>query len=137
MTRKLYVFAITALFITACSCQTSEKKQVKQVAYEYELALGNYNIDRAALFATAETRAKTLPVARHLMKSVSRENIEANMPAEIRISKVKLTSDTTATAYWSKKTPIKQCSGTVELRKRNGVWKAHDMIKTVPSRKKE
>lgn len=106
------------------------------MAYDYELALGNYDLEQAERFATAETKAKTLPVAKKLVASVSRENIEANMPAKIKITKVKLTSDTTATAYWKKTTPIKKVSGSLELRKRNGVWQAHDMIKTIPARKK-
>lgn len=136
MTRKVFIFGLTALFITVCSCQTSDKKLAKQVAYEYEQALGNYDLDQAARYATAETIAKTIPIARKMVAAVSRENIEANMPAKIKITKVKITSDTTATAYWKKKTPIKKNSGTLELRKRNGVWQAHDMIKTMPGRRK-
>lgn len=137
MKSKVLLFAFATIVFATASCQqpTSDKKQVKQVAYAYEQALGDYDLAVARHYATEETKSKTLVVAEKLMKSVSRENIEANMPAKIKISKVKILSDTTATANWHKETPIKECSGTLELRKRNGKWLAHDMIKTIPSGK--
>lgn len=138
MKSKVLFFLIISIAFTSASCQqkpVSDKKLVKSVAYEYEQALGNYDIKTAYDYATDETRKQTLVIAESLMKSVSRKNIEANMPAKIKISKVKILNDTTATANWHKKTPIKECSGTLELRKRNGKWLAHDMIKTIPSGK--
>ena len=99
------------------------------MAYEYIWSLANFDIQRAEKYASTETKKETLGTARTLMAQTDKKVLEQDLPAKVRITNVKLTSDTTATAVWHKKTPRKRNSREIELRKRNGKWQAHDLIK--------
>ena len=59
------------------------------------------------------------------MKSVKPGYIESDTPAKVRLTDVEMTSDTTATASYHKKTPIKKQDGTVNLVLRDGKWLVH------------
>jgi uncharacterized protein YceK len=136
MKKNVFVLISVAILLTGCSCERAmERKAIKEVAYEYSYALGNYRLDDAAKYATTETQKRTLPTAKAMMKMVDSTYIASDTPAEIVITNVRITSDTSATAYWHKTTPRKDLNGTLELRKRNGVWQAHDLIKQAPARK--
>lgn len=136
MKKTILFCAVLSILAISCNAQnSSEKKLVKTVAFEYENALANYDMDRAEKFATNETSCRTLVTARAMVRMVSDSIIQLNLPAKVRITNVKITSDTTATAVWHKKTPRKRNSGEIELRKRNGVWQAHDMLKQMPARR--
>ncbi|MBO4587420.1 MAG: DUF4878 domain-containing protein [Bacteroidales bacterium] len=128
---KLTVYSICALMLfCSCACEKSaEKKAVKNVAYEYIWSLANFDVNRAEKYASEETKKETLGTARTLLAQTDRKVIEQDLPAKVRITNVKLTSDTTATAVWHKKTPRKRNSREIELRKRNGKWQAYDLIK--------
>lgn len=129
MKRTIYLICGMLLFCS-CACErTAEKKEVKRVAYEYVWSLANFDVQRAEKYASEETRRETLGTARTLMAQTDRKVIEQDLPAKVRITNVKLTSDTTATAVWHKTTPRKKNSRPMELRKRNGKWQAHDLIK--------
>jgi hypothetical protein len=106
------------------SCKNDEQ-MVQQVAYAYSYAMANYQVDDAAEYATEETKNTTLIKARSLMKAVGDAYIQSDTPAEIEITDVELTTDTTAIATYHKTTPIKDMTGTLELRKRDGKWLAH------------
>lgn len=54
--------------------------------------------------------------------------IEKNTPATIRIDSVTFSSDTSATVYYYKKTPIREDNISLEMRLRNGEWLAHQVI---------
>lgn len=117
------------LFCGCASEKAAEKKAVKKVAYEYIWSLANFDVNRAEKYASNETKKETLGTARTLMAQTDRKVIEQDLPAKVRITNVKLTSDTTATAVWHKTTPRKKNSREIELRKRNGKWQAHDLLK--------
>lgn len=104
---------------------------VQQVAYAYSYALANYHVDEAEEYATEETKSTTLVKARSLVKAVGDEYIQSDTPAEIEITDVELQSDTVAIATYHKTTPIKDITGTLELRKRDGEWFAHSPMKKV------
>lgn len=57
--------------------------------------------------------------------------IQSDTPAELEITNLEFTSDTSAIATYHKVTPIKDLTGTLELRKRDGVWLAHTPIPVV------
>lgn len=128
---KLTIYTMCwMLLFCSCACERmAEKKEVKRVAYEYVWSLANFDIQRAEKYASAETNYETLGTARTLMAQTDKKVLEQDLPAKVRITNVKLTSDTTATAVWHKKTPRKRNSREIELRKRNGKWQAHDLIK--------
>ena len=130
----LLTIVVGAISLTSCAQKTNEKKIVKAVAYEYEQALANYDLDQAEKFASSETKARFIPKARAMVKKVGREVIEADMPAKVKISDIEISSDTTATVKWKKKTPRSRSNGTLELRKRDGVWQALDLIQQMPQR---
>lgn len=137
MKNKHLLMLALCLALASCTCgQSAEKKAVKEVAYQYEYGMGNYNVDHAEKYATPETIKSTLDVARHMIKMVKPGYIESDTPAKIKIKSIKITSDTSATATWRKKTPIKDLTGQLELRKRNGQWYAHDMMMTVDEHKR-
>lgn len=119
----------TPLFLSL-SC-SNEKKNIREVAYNYAYALANYDVDEAEKYATEETRALTLTVARNMMDAVGPEYIKRDTPAEIEIRSVEIINDTVAKAVYHKTTPIKNFTDSLYLRKRNGVWQAHVLIPVV------
>lgn len=123
---------ITLLICCAilCSCKTDEQN-AKNVAYAYSYAMANYRVDEAEAYATEETKTSTLIKARQLVAAVGETYIKSDTPAELEITDITFPDDTSAIATYHKKTPIKDFSGTVELRKRNGKWLAHDPIPVV------
>ena len=134
----LQTLAFFLIVLSGCSCErNAEKKSIKNVAYGYSYALGNYQVDSADKYASEETRKTTLVTTRSLMRLVDSTYIKSDTPATIRITDIKMTSDTTATAVWHKKTPRKKNSGTIELRKRNGEWQVYDLLKQLPARSEQ
>lgn len=113
--------------ILLCCCHT-DKHNATNVAYEYSYALANYQVDVAEPYATSETKSTTLVKARQVIQSVGEKYIKSDTPAELEITDITFPTDTSAVATYHKKTPIKDFSGTVELRKRDGKWLVHDPI---------
>lgn len=132
MKKKNYLFltlpVFCCIFFTACH---TDKQNATKAAYEYSYAMANYLVDQAEPFATEETKSTTLLKARQLINAVDKAYIQSDTPAELEITNLEFTSDTSAIATYHKVTPIKDFSGTLELRKRNGVWLAHTPIPVV------
>lgn len=132
MKKNIYLFS--TLFVFCCAFLTSchtDRQNATKAAYEYSYAMANYQIDQAEPFATEETKNTTLVKARQLVNAVDKAYIQSDTPAELEITNLEFTSDTSAIATYHKTTPIKDFSGTLELRKRNGVWLAHTPIPVV------
>lgn len=132
MKKKFFLFLTLSVFCCAflASCHTDRQNATK-AAYEYSYAMANYQIDQAEPFATEETKSTTLVKARQLVNAVDKAYIQSDTPAELEITNLEFTSDTSAIATYHKTTPIKDFSGTLELRKRNGIWLAHTPIPVV------
>lgn len=125
----ILIIAVLLLCVGTASFLTGNPKRViKEVAYNYLDAMANYRIDDAAPFCTMETQNGILRIGRNLVDAVEPGYIESDTPAKIRIKKVKLTSDTTATVSFHKSTPIKQQDGEVNLVFRDGEWKVHILM---------
>lgn len=127
-----HVVTLLACCILFVSCKTDEQN-AKKVAYAYSYAMANYQVDEAEMYATDETKNTTLIKARQLVAAVGEEYVKSDTPAELEITDISFSDDTSAIATYHKKTPIKDFSGTVELRKRDGKWFAHDPIPVVTS----
>lgn len=123
--KKYFSLGLLLLFCFACD---NENGQIKQAAYGYSIAMANYDIDGAETFCTEETSASLLKTARYLMQFVDSSYIASDTPATIDIVSVKRLSDTTAYAVFHKRTPIKDFTDTLQMRKRDGRWLAHDPI---------
>lgn len=121
--------------VSACS---NDEKEIREVAYNYSYALANYKVEDATQYCTKETQETSLAYGLELMKGVSAEYIASDTPATIEIEGIEMTSDTSATAQYHKKTPIKDFSGKLEIVKRDGKWLAHaPMEATQKSNNKE
>lgn len=135
--KSFFSLVIFSGIVLLCHSCKNEEQVVQQVAYAYSYAMANYRVDEAEQYATEETRNTTLIKARSLMQAVGDVYIQSDTPAEIEITNVELKSDTVAIATYHKTTPIKDMTGTLELRKRDGEWYAHTPLKeTVPPEKK-
>lgn len=123
--RRVGLLLAAVVCLAACA---REERVVEQVAYDYSIAMANYRIDDAVPYVTEETNA-TLDLLCDLLQEVPAEYIERDTPAEIEITKVNFTSDTTARAHYHKTTPNKNFNDSVPLLKRNGRWLIHIPLK--------
>lgn len=133
--KKIQFYLLACLALTAATCG-GEKTLVKESAYGYLDAMGNYRISDARPYSTPETQAATLDyIEQQIMPFVDPKSIEDNMPAKITIKRVQLVNDTVAKAYYRKVTPSTVQNDSIFLLKRNGEWKVNLIIK--PNRKLE
>jgi len=123
--KSFFSLVIFSGIVLLCHSCKNEEQVVQQVAYAYSYAMANYHVDEAEQYATEETKSTTLVKARSLVQAVGDAYIQSDTPAEIEITNVELKSDTVAIATYHKTTPIKDMTGTLELRKRDGEWYAH------------
>ena len=122
-TLLLSILALTSLLLA--SCRSSEQKANK-VAYNYSYALANYDLQTAEQYATDETIETTLAMAHMFLSKLDTSYINSDTPASILIDSLHLDSDTSATAFCTKNTPIKHnLHFQLQLRKRDGSWLAH------------
>ena len=114
-----------ALLLAACS---NDQEQIKQSAYGYLDAMGNYRPTDARPYATQQTCDVTLAFYENVMEYTDSSVYSNNIPAEITIGKIIVADDTTATAAFHKSTPTVQQDGTVHLVKRQGRWLVHEVL---------
>lgn len=131
MKKNILMFSSFSILLIFCiACKTEESK-IREIAYNYSFAMANYQVDEAEPYATSETQSTTLQKARMIVKAIDKEYIKSDTPASIDITDVTIIDDTSALAVYHKVTPIKDFSDTLELRKRDGLWKAHAPIPIV------
>lgn len=133
--KRKFILALFAIAISlATSCNTRNPldnidKNLLSNAEKYIDALANYDFESARQYATPETKQITLQYFEgFIMPILDSSYIEKNTPATIRIDSVTFSSDTSATVYYYKKTPIRADNITLEMRQRNGQWLAHQVI---------
>ncbi len=134
---KITIFAIIALFSFSsafCSCG-NPKKEIRKAAQNYLDAMANYRIDDAVPFCTVETQEGVIETGRNLMKKVKESYIKSDTPAKVKITRTEITSDTTATVFYHKTTPLKNQYGEVNLVLRNGKWLVHIVMLNQKSKK--
>ena len=129
--KRIVSVIMTLVVFTCCSCK-QERKMVEEAAYQYSYAMANYNVDEAEKYATEETKETTLKTARFLVQRVDSTYIKSDTPATIDIINVEMVNDSMAVATYHKITPLKDFSGTVDMRKRDGKWYAHVTPRTIP-----
>lgn len=127
--KKIHIIAIAFISLTAATCG-GEKNLIKNTAYGYLDAMGNYRISDARKYSTPQTQKTTLDyIEQSIMPFVDSADIHRNTPAKITIKNVRIVDDTTAKAYYRKVTPIKTQNDSITLVKRNGEWKVNLLIK--------
>ena len=122
---------LIGITILLASCaQQSDTKQIEKTAYKYLKAMGDYKIAKAEDYADNETRSVTLQFfERKMMPYVDSTYIKSNMPAKITIGDITIIDDTSALVTYHKSTPITEQDGELQMRKEDGKWKAHVVIK--------
>ena len=133
---KKIMYCVAILFMAGCN---TDEKKIETVAYNYLDAMGNYKIDDARPYASAETCEKTLDVLlHHIMPKVDTNYIKSNTPATIEILGVEILSDTTAVVNYKKTTPITtQNDGRLDMIKEDGRWCAEVIINIAPELKQD
>lgn len=108
--------------ILAIGCTSQETKDIEASAKGYLQAMGNYQMDEAAPYASRHTREQTIPMLKHIMSNTDTAYINANRPAVITIARSKRLTDSTARVYYHKHTPIKEVDDSVTLVLEEGHW---------------
>lgn len=112
------------LALLGTGCKTTQDI-VEDVAYKYSYAMANYDVDGAEQYADNETKQTTIKTGRGMLSLVDSNYIKSDTPAVIEIIGTEMTSDTAAIVTYHKTTPIKDFTGTVEVRLRDGEWLVH------------
>lgn len=111
------------------ACCGSEKKLVEHSADKYLNAMANYNFFEAKKYCTPKTRQVTLSyIEKEIMPHLDSNYMQKNTPATIKVKRIKMTSDTTATVFYHKTTPIKSVDDSLQLVKFKDEWRANQVI---------
>lgn len=128
MKSTLQLILVASLSLLAACCG-SEKNLVEQSADKYLNAMANYNFFEAKKYCTPQTQQVTLDyIEKEIMPYMDSSYMQRNTPATIQIKKVKMTSDSTATVYYHKVTPINKADDSLQLIKFNEEWRANQVI---------
>lgn len=126
-TLKILV-AIVVLPLMAVSCD-EEQKEIKDVAYKYLDAMGNYRISEARAFATKATRDNTLTfIEESIMPYMDSSYITKNTPAKIKIKGVRVIDKDHVRVAFQKTTPIKTQNDSITIVKVGRVWRVDQVI---------
>lgn len=119
--------AATVLF-TACGT----KHEIRVSAKGYLNAMGNYRVADAEPYATQNTRKNSLPMLSMLVSRCDTAYINSNTPAKITIKGVRMLSDTSAYAYYHKRTPITEQEDSLLMLREDGRWLAEVRLGPIP-----
>lgn len=125
----LFPFLLAAVLLSGCG---NEEKEIRAAAQGYLDAMGNYRPTEARAYATEETCDVTLAYFEMLMQYTDSSVYANNMPATITLGDIVMEEDSLATVAFHKHTPIKEQDGTVEVLRRNGEWRVHQVIEIPP-----
>lgn len=129
--KKILILPLLIALAAVTACQ--HKDMLRENALTYIQAMADYRIDDAYPYATLETQKNTLDYFKHIMYIVDSSYIKSNTPAKITLDSIVPTSDTSATVYFHKKTPIQpRVEATVDMRLRDGNWLAHQVVLPAP-----
>lgn len=136
MKTTLQLTLIACLSLLAACCG-SEKNLVESSADKYLNAMANYNFFEAKKYCTPETRQVTIKyIENKIMPYLDSNYMQQNTPATIKIKKIKMTSDSTATVFYHKTTPINTFDDSLQLVKFRGEeWRANQVI-VIPGQSK-
>lgn len=132
MRKSRLLLPITALLALAAACTSSPTSEIESAAQGYLDAMGNYRIDDAMPYASRETREKTIPTFNFIMAHTDTAYVNSNRPATITIHNTRMLSDTSATVYYHKSTPIKETDDSVTVILEDGKWLVNVIINLPP-----
>lgn len=118
---KRLILATTLLTLLLAACGNSAERQVKRNAREYIEALARYDMDAAEPYASKQTREKALPLLRMITQMADTAYMNANQPAKIDITDLRI-DDSTAKVYYHKHTPVSDFDDSVKLVLEDGQW---------------
>ena len=133
MKREITLLIIVlALMAGACTSGNPEERAIRHSAKGYLEAVGNYRMDEAIPYATRHTRENTIPIFKRIMFYSDTAYMNSNKPADIKLQRVVMLSDTDAWVYYHKHTPIKDVDDSVYVCLEDGEWLVDVRLKAIP-----
>lgn len=132
---KKQLFIILGFCLILFSCQINQEAKIKNVAQNYLEAVGNYKFDEGRSFVTDSSQI-VIDRMVNIVKVMSEEDKEKNLPVEIIIKQVTIEQDT-ALVNFDTKSPLYTHNGNVYLIKQNGGKWLVDLRKTFPKKTKK
>ncbi|MBR1517009.1 MAG: DUF4878 domain-containing protein [Bacteroidales bacterium] len=130
---KYSIFLLSFACLLGSCTEDADQKAIKEVALNYVDATSNYDLELAEQYATQQTKDITLSFFKKtVMPHLDSATMQKNMPAENEIVRVRMISDTTAVAYYHKKTPRDEYTDSLNVVKQNGQWLV-DFVVVIPS----
>ncbi|MBQ8703549.1 MAG: hypothetical protein IJ524_04170 [Bacteroidales bacterium] len=128
MKKTPVIIALSLLAFAACK----HEDPLLHNAQKYIQALADYDFEEARRYATPETYEISLKYFEEsVMPGLDSSFLEHNTPATIRIDSVAFLSDTQATVYYNKKTPLTNANATADMRLRDGQWLGHLLVSPI------
>ncbi|MBQ6956146.1 MAG: hypothetical protein IJP80_05990 [Bacteroidales bacterium] len=119
MKKTVLLSLLAAALLTACN---NDEKEIRNTAYGYIIATGNYQIDEAKQYASEKTRDTTLPFIKdRILPLTDTSYILANTPATATIDSIVVLNDT-AWVLYTKTTPLTTSTNELCLIKEKGRW---------------
>lgn len=132
MKRTILQITIVIAVLSTFACTNSDYK-LRKNALGYIQAMADYDIDAAYPYATEETQFYTLDYFKPMLTILDSNYIASNTPAKITIDSIIHHTDTSATVYFHKETPLQQrADATLDMRLRDGEWLAHQVVERAP-----
>ena len=132
---KKQLFIILGFCLILFSCQINQEAKIKNVAQNYLEAVGNYKFEEGRSFVTDSSQI-VIDRMVNIVKIMSEEDREKNLPVEITIKQVTIDKDT-ALVNFDTKSPLYTHNGNVYLIKQNGGKWLVDLRKTFPKKQKK
>lgn len=116
------LFALLAVLLTGCN---NDENAVRDAAYGYVMATGNFDLDGAMPYASQETRERTLPFLRDVILpqvlAYDTNYIQKNTPVSATIDSVLIKGDS-AWVLFTKTTPVNVTQDELCLIREEGQW---------------
>ncbi len=132
---KKLLFIVFGFCLILFSCQINQEAKIKEVAKNYLEAVGNYKFEEGRSFVTDSSQI-VIDRMFSIVKIMSEEDKEKNLPVEIIIKQVTIDKDT-AFVNFDTKSPLYTHNGNVCLIKQKGGKWLVDLRKTFPKKQKK
>ncbi len=132
---KKLLFIVFGFCLILFSCQINQEAKIKEVAKNYLEAVGNYKFEEGRSFVTDSSQI-VIDRMVSIVKVMSEEDKEKNLPVEIIIKQVTIDKDT-AFVNFDTKSPLYTHNGNVYLIKQGGGKWLVDLRKTFPKKQKK
>ncbi|MCQ2299013.1 MAG: hypothetical protein MJZ81_02665 [Bacteroidales bacterium] len=125
----LILISLLTMLLSACA---SDEKKIRHSAEGFLVGVANYRIEEARPYATPKTRCTTLDfIEKTIIPTLPDEVIQQTTPVTIKLERINLTTDTTATVDYTQTNPNGCTSNQIKLVKRQRKWQV-ELLTTIP-----